>query len=61
MAKKKSTKPKTILLPYKDTPEVRQELLMMAAKQGHGKLMWVIREAVSEYLERHRGKKLAAG
>ena len=49
-----------VIIPYKDTLDVKQKLLLLAAKQGHGKVMWVVREAVSEYLKRNE-KKLATG
>jgi predicted transcriptional regulator len=58
--KSKSSSSSPVIIPYKDTPEVKQKLLMLAAQQGHGKVMWVVRAAVTEYIRRHE-KKLAAG
>lgn len=48
----------TVVIPYKDAPNVKQELMLLAAHEGHGKIMWVVREAVADYLKKHR-KKLA--
>ena len=60
MATSKRKAVKNVNIPYKDTLEVKKALLLIAANKGHGKLMWVVRDAVNEYLEKHQ-KLLSAG
>ena len=45
-----------ICIGYKDYPHVKQDLFLLAAKERHGSVSRVIREAVREYLKRHRKK-----
>jgi Holliday junction resolvasome RuvABC DNA-binding subunit len=40
-----------VLIGYKDKKEVKQKLRMIAARQGHGSISRIIRDAVKYYLE----------
>ena len=49
---RKPTIPKVgmTIIAYKEKEEIKQKLRMIAAKQGHGSMGRVVRQAVREYL-----------
>jgi len=49
-----------VLITYKEKKEVKQELRMLAAMQGHGSVSRIVRLAVDQYLNQLREAKKAA-